>query len=188
MPDELRKAKLNREQKDFVLQMLAREHHPQVIVEELKQQYSITVSNANICAYRKKFVEILKEKRRMFLESMGGVPLFEKAERLAELQKMYDYLVKQCNGNYSLEVRDKQSYVEILQGLIEQIQKEVEPLKIQGEGFANNSPVFIIQSNGHEPKTADKSQDISKRFRFEPSTLSGNGLGLGDRKNNVRDS
>jgi len=59
--------------------------------------------------------------------------------------------------------------------------------KIEGEGFASG-PIFIIQSNGDKSKTEDKPQNLSKRFRFEPRPLSGDGLGVGDGQDDVRDS
>lgn len=182
MPLSTRYIRLNLEQKEFVLQRLAREHSPSIVVAELQQEYGITITRQAVDSYKKRFPEIVQAKRKSFLESMSGIPLFEKAERITELQKLYDDLIKISAGIRTKEI------IETLQGLIAQIQKEVEPLKISGEGFANSSPVFIIQSNGHEPKTEDKSQDISKRFRLEPISVSGDGLGMGDRKNDVRDS
>jgi len=38
--------------------------------------------------------------------------------------------------------------------------------KVEGEGIGG-SPVFIIQTNHNQPKTEDKPQDVSKRFRLE---------------------
>jgi len=43
---------------------------------------------------------------------------------------------------------------------------EVKVNKEEGVGFGNN-PIFIIQTNGDQPKTQNKPQDFSKRFRLE---------------------
>lgn len=57
---------------------------------------------------------------------------------------------------------------------------EVKVQKVEGEGIANNGPIFIIQSNGNHRETKDKPQDVSKRFRFEPISISGDGGGVGN--------
>lgn len=138
MIDTARGYKLTKEQKDFVLMQIAREHSPSVVVSELQSEYGVTVTRQNIEGYKKKHPALIAEKRRMFLASMSNIPLFEKAERIAELQRLYDGFVRMSAGLMSPET------IKTLTGIIAQIQKEVEPIKIEGEGFGSNTNIYNL--------------------------------------------
>lgn len=137
-----RTKKLTKEERDFVIQQLARNHTPTLIVAELQDEFGKTVTPQNIQQYKKRNPELIAETRRVFLASMQDIPLYEKAERIAELQKMYDDFVKLSAGLRTAEV------IDVLSGLIAQIQKEVEPIKIKGEGFESNSTTNIFTFGG----------------------------------------
>lgn len=165
MPDALRRPKLNREQKDFVLMCIAREHSPSVVVSELQTEYGVTVTRQNIEAYKKKFKELIAEKRRMFLASMDKIPLFEKAERIWAYQKLYDDFLKVSAGIRTPEV------IDVLSGLIEKIRREVEPIKIKGEGFESSNITNVINvkelddflGGVHNGDVINRAEDIKRR-------------------------
>lgn len=138
MPDELRKYRLGQANRDFILERLARNHRPQRIVNDLQLERGVTTTRQNVGSYKKRNPEIIQTLREQFIKSLGSNSLIEKAERITELEKMYDKFLENCGGSYSKE------NIEVLQSLIAQIHKEVEPLKIKGEGFESNSTTNIF--------------------------------------------
>jgi hypothetical protein len=152
-------------EKDFVLESLARNHRPQRIANDLQIEYGVTTTRQNIMSYKKRNPEIIQTLRTKFIESLGGCALIEKAERIAELEKMYEKFLENCSGCYSKE------NIEVLQGLIAQIQKEVEPLKIKGEGFENINTTNIINVKDlndflggvHNGDIVNRAEDIKRR-------------------------
>ena len=142
MPDELRRARLKQSDKDFILERLARNHRPQRIVDDLQLECGVTTTRQNVQGHKKRNPEIIQTLREQFIKSLGSNSLIEKAERITELQKMYDRFLDNCGDNYSKE------NIEVLQSLIAQIHKEVEPIKIKGEGFESNNTTNIFQFGG----------------------------------------
>jgi len=142
MPDELRKPYLKQADRDFILEGLARNHRPQRIVNDLQLERGVTTTRQNVIGYSKRNPEIIQTLRSKFIDSLGNCALIEKAERIAELEKMYEKFLQNCAGNYSKE------NIEVLQGLIVQIQKEVEPLKIKGEGFESKNTTNVFTFGG----------------------------------------
>jgi len=115
--------KLNKDEKDFVLKQHARNHSPSLIVSELQSEFGKTITYQAVQGYRKRNPELIIEKRKIFLVSMDGIPLFEKAERITELQHFFDSFKKKCAGNFGAEE------IGVLKGIIEQVRKELEGIK-----------------------------------------------------------
>lgn len=157
MPDDSRKARLKQSDKDFILERLARNHRPQRIAQDLQLERGVITTRQNIQGHKTRNPEIIQTLREQFIKSLGSNSLTEKAERVTELQRLYDRFLDNCGDSFSKE------NIEVLQSLIAQIQKEVEPLKIQGEGFGNSS-ILIIRANGDNAKAEDKTKDVSRRL------------------------
>jgi len=140
MPDELRKPTLNQIHRDFILEGLARNHRPQRIVNDLQSEFGVLTTRQNVQGYVKRNPEIIQTLRAIFIESLGGCALIDKAERIAELEKMYEKFLENCAGNYC------QENIKVLSDLIAQIQKEVEPIKLKGEGFGGDTNIFNLRA------------------------------------------
>jgi len=165
MPDKLRRYRLSQANRDFILERLARNHRPQRIVNDLQLECGVTTSRQNVASYKKRNPEIIQTLREQFIKSLGSNSLIEKAERITELEKMYERFLENCGGNYSKE------NIEVLQGLISQIQKEVEPLKIKGEGFESNSTTNIFSFGGEFSKEL-RQLDIAELKSFRDAIRS----------------
>jgi len=142
MPDALRKYRLAQADRDFILERLARNHRPQRVVNDLQLERGKVTTRQNVQGYQRRNPEIIQTLREQFIKSLGSNSLIEKAERITELEKMYEKFLETCAGDYSKE------NIEVLQSLIAQIHKEVEPIKIKGEGFESNSTTNIFTFGG----------------------------------------
>lgn len=159
MPDELRKPRLAQVDRDFILERLARSHRPQRIVNDLQLERGISTTRQNIQGYEKRNPEIIRTLREAFIKSLGSNPLIEKAERITELQKMYDKFLENCGDVFSEE------NIAVLSGLIDQIRKEVEPIKIKGEGFEHSETFNFYEFLGavNNGDIIRRAEDIKRR-------------------------
>ena len=85
--------KLTVAERDYALECLAKGWPPSKVREALRQRGAPDVTVSNIASYRKTNAEELLQRKDLWLKSLDGKPLTQKADRLTELLRQYEQLV-----------------------------------------------------------------------------------------------
>lgn len=145
------KHKLNPEQQNFVIRLLAQFHQPREIVEQLDATYGVRITTPSVMHYKSRcadpddeWSDRLERYRDEFFASMPKMGLVHPAKRIQELTTLY-YYHKPKLFNGSTEEQKLQT-TQMLRGILEDIAKEMGHRKL---GLDISAQVSSITNQAH---------------------------------------